>query len=286
MRSCALGVKLTGVKGAGAMNEASDHMLFKPDTKLIRLFLDWLRGFDEQHAANWKLLYNDNPEAAMSEATFWGVLRDCGVDVEPNADLLTSQKAPDFRCQKDGFEFFFEVTCIGIETAAIQTGLPRSTMPGARNYSLLNRAIWNSCSKKTPQCSSVDAPCVVGVGTFHSAVSALCVSKEPVEWLLTGEGSIAWGFDPERGCAVGDPYQVTELQGATFFKKLKGDGELHKTRSPVSAVVVGGFASPPSVYGILNPEPSHAFDRTVLDRIEFCRLLPGYESGELRTEWI
>lgn len=233
---------------------SGNDLLFTPDTRLIRLFLEWLKGFNEQHATNWGLLYNDNPEAAMSEATFWGILQDCGVVVEPNADLLTSQKAPDFRCNKDGFEFFFEVTCIGIETATEQTKLPHPPEPGARHYSLLNRSIWNACSKKTPQCSSVDAPCVVGVGTFHSAASASCVSKESLEWLLTGEGAIAWNIDTERGCAVGDPYQVTELQSATFFKQLKDDGELHTTRSPISAVVVGGFASPPSVLGILNPE--------------------------------
>jgi hypothetical protein len=259
---------------------------FTPDTKLIRLFLNWLKGFEEQHAKNWELLYNNNPEAAMSEATFWGILQDCGVNVAPNADLLTSQKAPDFRCNKNGFEFFFEATCIGIETATEQTNLPHPPEPGFRLYSLLNRSIWNACGKKTPQCSSVDAPCVVGIGTFHSAASVSCVSKEAIEWLLTGEGSIAWDIDTERGCAVGDPCQVTELQSAAFFKQLKDDGELHKTRCPISAVLVGGFTSSATVLGILNPEPIHPFERAVLDRIEFCRLLPGYESGEMQTEWI
>lgn len=263
-----------------------DDLPFTPDTKLIRLFLDWLESFDEQHARNWGLLYKDNLEAAMCEATFWGILRDCGVDVEPNADLLTGQKAPDFRCEKNGCEFYFEVTCIGIQTATEQTGLPHPTEPGARHYSLLNRAIWNACSKKTPQCSSVDAPCIVGVGTFHTAASALCVSMEWLEWLLTGEESIAWQFDPERGHAVGDPYAVTELHSAAFFKQLKDEGELHSARSSISAVLVGGFSPPPEVYGILNPDPIHAFDRAALDPIKFCRLLPGYESGEMQTEWI
>src|SRR5690606_18178231 len=141
-------------------------------------------------ARNWALLFKTNPEAAMCEATFWGILTDCGVDISPNADLKSGRVAPDFRCRKNGFEFYLEVTCIQIETATAKTGMKHPFQKGASMYSLLNGAICQECIQKTPQCASVDAPCILGIGTFHGAASALCVSKTPMEWLLTGEQSI------------------------------------------------------------------------------------------------
>lgn len=265
--------------------DAGVDLHFRPDTRLIRLFVKWLEGFDEQHATNWGLLYKDNPEAAMCEATFWGLLTDCGVAVEPNACLDKALSAPDFRCKKDGFEFFLEVTCIQIETATKRTGLQHLPESGV-NYSLLNGAICYECIQKTKQCASVDAPCVLGIGTFHSHASVVCVTETPMEWLLTGEQSIGWGFDPEFGQTVGDPYSVTELRCATFFNRLRDNTGPNKARSPISALLVGGFCNPPNVYGILHPEPVHEFDRSVLGRIEFCRLRPGYESGGMQTEWM
>ena len=223
---------------------------FTPDTKLIKLFLKWLHGFDKQHATNWGHLYRKDPEAAMCEATFWGILSDCGIEVEPNANLKEASKAPDFRCSKDGYEFFFEATCIKIDTAIAKTGLPHPTTPGSRHYSLLNGAICFECIQKTKQCASVDAPCVLGIGTFHSHASVSCVTKTAMEWLLTGEPSIGLNFDPNRGQIVGEPYSLTRLQCASFFRSLNSVDVISEARTPISAVLVSGFSSPPSIYGV------------------------------------
>jgi hypothetical protein len=108
-----------------------------------------------------------------------------------------------------------------------------------------------------------------------------------MEELLTGEESMGFDFDPKVGQLVGDPYPVTELRSATFFNRLKNSTEPSRARSPISAVVVGGFIKPrPHVFGLLNPEPVREFDRSVLHQIPFCRLRPGYESGKMQTEWI
>jgi hypothetical protein len=248
--------------------------------------LQWLEGFDEQHARNWGLLYNNDAEAAMCEAAFWGVLTDCGVTVEPNADLLNGSSAPDFRCTKDGFEFYFEATCIKIETATRKTGLQHPPRRGCSHYSLLNGAICNECVQKAAQCGSVDASCVLGVGTFHSHAAHVCIDKIAMEWLLTGEQMIGLDVDTRLGRAVGETYSTTDLHCATFFRSLKGTDALTIARSPISAVVVGGFVAEPQVFGVCHPKPLHEFRRDVLSRIEFCQLKPGYEGGSMETEWI
>jgi hypothetical protein len=259
-------------------------MEFEPDTRLIKKFVKWIERFDRRHARNWAKLYHVEPEAAMCEATYWGLLTDCGVEVEPNANLAFSMKAPDYVCQKDGHTFYVEVTCIKIDTATNKTSLSHVTPSSFQHYARLNDAIFSECRQKTPQCSSVSAPCLVAVGTFHHTASTICVAKHHLEDLLTGEPLLAWNFDGSRGEAVGDPYVVTHLRSAAFLMPSEGKAAL--ARSPISGVLVGGFGCrPPDVYGLLHPNPGHAFDRALLDRIEFCRLSDGYETGDLSVEW-
>ena len=259
---------------------------YESDKKVLRLYAKWLERFDPRHAAQWGKLCNDNLEAATCEALFWGILGAHDVEVEPNASLDEALPAPDFRCKKNGFEFYLEVTCIQIDTATKRTGLRHPPKPGASHYSLLNGAICHECIQKTKQCASVDAPCVLGIGTFHCHASASCITETFMEWLLTGEESIGVVFDPQLGQIVGEPYPVTELRCATFFNRLRDDAVPSTARSPISAVVVGGFVKPrPNVFGVLHPEPLHEFDRSVLHHIPFCRLRPGYESGKMSSEW-
>lgn len=259
-------------------------MAFQPDTKLVRQFVNWIERFDIRHARSWARRFHADPEAAMCEATYWGLLTDCGVGVKPNEALTGETGGPDFACCKDGRRFFVEVTCIKIDTATEKTSLAHPTSSKFQSYSNLNDSIFWECQNKTPQCGKVNDPCLVGVGTFHCPASVSCVAKDRLEDLLTGERRLAWNEDVSRGEAVGDPYEITHLRSAAFLKP--GEGEVAPARSSISGVLVGGFGRhPPNVYGLLHPNPAYVFDRALLDRIEFCRLTGNYESGKLSVEW-
>lgn len=258
---------------------------FQPDTRVLDKFIRWIERFDQHHARAWAHRYKADPEAATCESMFWGVLADCGVSVEPNTNPTGQKKAPDFVCRKGDRKFYVEVTCIRTDTATEHSALPPVFTEGARNYRPLNDAIFAEVTSKTPQCANLDAPCVLAVGTFHYHASVSCIRKTFVEWLLTGETSISWYFDPRRGEAVGKPFQSTKLKSATFLKPSPLVG-VEPARKPISALVVAGFGcKPPHVYGVLHPRPAREFEAELLDRIPFCRVKYDIRAASITTEW-
>jgi hypothetical protein len=260
-------------------------MGFQPDTRLIRLFVNWIEQFDPQHARNWGRLYRNDAEAAMCEAAVWGLLVDCGVEVEPNIDVTGKTRSPDFACRKAGEVFYVEVTCIHIETASAKTGLPDHPTPSFRFCGNLNKAIFGECQEKAAQCGFTDGPCLTAVGTFHKEASISSIQEAHVAELLTGEAMLGSDVDINRGVVVGNCYQTTHLRSAAFVKP--GGREIVHARTSLSGILVCGFgASPPSVLGLLHPHPLHPFKRELLSRIPFCHLADGYQAGRLATEWI
>lgn len=258
---------------------------FRPDTRVLDKFIHWIKQYDARHARMWVQLYKADPEAATCEAMYWAVLTDCGVEVKPNADLDAGEQAPDFVCHKDDHKFYVEVTCIRIDTATAQTALEHIPTAGATNYRPLNDAIYNEVRSKTPQCANLDAACVLAIGTFHYHASVSCIQKTFVEWLLTGETSLAWHFDPRRGRAVGEPFETTGFKSATFVRPGRLVG-VEPARQPISALLVAGFGcKPPNIYGAIHPQPVREFDPVFLDRIPFCLLKLDVKTATLATEW-
>ena len=220
----------------------------------------------------------------MCEASYWAVLQDCGVDVEPNRDLKHRKPSPDFLCRKNGAKFYVEVTCIHIERTTRATEL--SHMPsGAGHYKLLNAAIFDEVRQKTPQCADLDAPALVAVGTFHCQASCVCIRKWEIGMMLTGDELITRQIDTQTGGAVGETYLSTNLTSAAFLRPSI-DAWLEEARLPVSGILVGGFGcSPPSIYGLLHPNPLRPFNRNLLGQIEFCQLQRDDAGGQLSVEW-
>ena len=216
---------------------------------------EWLVLFNDQYLRNWENLLSSDNEAAMTEAYVRRILQQHGVTVEPNEDLTGNTRQPDFKCQKEGYKFYVEVTCINIEKVVKETGLPHH-LPDhkARHYSLLNDAFWDACKRKASQCGNCDASVIIAVGTFHYRASCTCLAKPHVEMLLTGETSIACNLDTKKGSVVGAPYQITGLRSAVF---LNNSGF---ARDSISALLVCGLgAEPPTILGIRHPNPKHSF---------------------------
>ena len=181
-------------------------------SQLIDEHREWLKGFDGERVNKWNNLLNNNPEAALCEASTRKSLSDFGCDVEPFEDLSTG--GVDFKCSKDGSTFYVEATCITKEAATDKSGLTDK----AQHYAPLTKTIWQELKNKTPQCSGLDAPCIVAIGTFHFQAGYHCFGKHFIEELLTGTPHITRQFDTELGEAIGETYESTDLESAAFLK--------------------------------------------------------------------
>lgn len=210
---------------------------FKPYQQVLAKFRGWIKQFDPRHASLWEQRFKDNPESAACEAMFWDVLANCGVILEPNADLDNSTPGPDFRCSKNTKIFYVEVTCIEVETVTEHTGLSHVPKSGPQHYELLNNTIRSKIVQKTTQCANLDAPCVLAIGTFHYHASEICINPSCVEELLTGEIGMTWNFDKRLDRPVGDPFLSTNFKSAAFNKRnmCMADGTARKS---VSAILV------------------------------------------------
>jgi hypothetical protein len=253
----------------------------------------WLGHFGAQYLRMWEQLLRADEEAALCEAMVREIIESEAVRVEPNADLTGKTRQPDFRCVKNSSQFYVEVTCVHKTTLTDKTGLPPPDSHGpVRTPPLIPvrwqgflEAVFSECRGKTRQCANLEAPCLVAVGTFHAPAAMTFVAKRfVVEQLLTGETKMGWEIDVRSG-QTSETYPVTDLWPAAFVKP--DQQVVTGARCPISGMLVCGFgvASKP-VYGLLHPEPVRPFDRTLLPRIEFCRLKPGYRQGSLETEWI
>ena len=248
---------------------------------------EWLHQVDKQRLKKWEDLLCSCSEAAICEAESRKLLSDHNVDIQPYGDL--SQKGPDFVCTKDGKTFYVEVTCITIDVATKKTTLPASYLKktDAQYYRLLTEHILGELCGKTPQCAGLDLPCIVLVATLHTQAGVLCFKKLACEDILTGTTQITMDVDIQKGRAVGDPYQTTNLRDSAFLRFSKRvDGAIEYARNPISAVLLCAFGQYPiSAYGLVHPNPNYPFDRSLLSGIEFAKLADGYQNGTMKVEW-
>lgn len=257
---------------------------YAEDIKQHRL---WLKNFDERRLKKWNDLLQANPEAAICEVKTRILMANHKIDIRPYEDF--SQGGPDFECSKDGKNFYVETTCISVKAATKSSDLnPSPTYPtGAQYFSLMTDRIRNEVSNKTPQCNKVKGSCVIVVATLHFQAGCRGFSKQAAENLLTGTTYITAHVNTKTGEKIGDTYESTRLEDSAFIKPSKDlTNWIEHARNPVSAILLCGFGSnPPNIVGCLHPNPNHAFDRALLPKIKFCRLIDGYQKGQLQVVW-
>lgn len=257
-------------------------------SELINEHRAWINPFGKQRLNKWEELLKGNSEAAICEASTRKLMSDCRIKVKPHEDI--SSGGPDFLCIKKGKRFYVEVTCITKEAATKKTGLSDVT-PGTsrvQRFGLLTKRILNEMCNKTAQCSNLDAPCILAIGTLHAAVGHICFSKKFASHILTGTPKISVRIDPEQGRAIGDLHQTTDLQDSGFVRPNRtSTNSIEEARRTISAVLLCSFGTtPPRAIGLLHPNPNHSFDRTSLPKIEFCKLVEGYKTGKFKVKWI
>lgn len=247
---------------------------------------NWLKLFNNAYATKWERLLKADPEAAICEAATRKLLSEHQVKVEPHDEL--SNGGPDFLCNKYNKSFYVEVTCITTDTATQATGLvPNSPNQNYTPKSLTRRIFYEMCNKAS-QLSNLDSPNVLVIGTLHDIAGHIFFDKNYAMEVLTSKPKISVQFDEEQGRAVGDPYQTTDLRYSGFVRPDKNStGSIEDARKTISTLILCSFGTkPPRAIGVLHPKPKHNFDRTLLPKIEFCRLAEEYQSGQLEVEWI
>lgn len=255
----------------------------KTYSKLIEEHRSWLKKFGGSHLKQWEKIFRSNVEAALCEAATRRLMSEHKNEVEPYG-----KTGVDFKCTKNGHSFYVETTCITKEIATVETGLSDSpkNMFGSRCYSPLTETFWYELGNKTHQCRGLDAPCIVVIATFHFQAGCLCFTEHMAELLLTGRTYITKNIDPELGQSIGETYESTKLELAAFIRPSKIEDVEHAKKT-ISATLLCSFGTrPKSVVGVLHPNPIHFFDRNLLPDIKFCKLADGYETGQLKVEWV
>lgn len=220
----------------------------------------------------------------MAEASVRRRLQEHNVTVNPNEDLDTGQKAPDFRCENSGDMFYVEVACISIKTATKVTGIPKDA-PFNGNFNPINLAVFNKCVAKVRQVSSVEFPVLIAIGTWHGFVAMQFRQHAIVNMLLTGDSmNITWDIDLETG-EQSNVYSTTNLYPA-LFSKLDEENKPTPLRGPISGVILCAFGMPrtqPIV--ILNPNAHRSFIPALLPRLEYGSLMVNSEEQTLEVQW-
>lgn len=249
----------------------------------------WLKVFGEQRLQRWEALLGHNSEAAICEAYVRMLLAEYVETVEPNENLVDG--GPDFFCnQNNSNHFYVEVTSMSISTVTRITGLdhPLPRDSGSQYFGLLTRKILGEICNKASQCSDMNAPCVLAIGTLHTHAGHICMDKRAAEQLLTGTSFITAPFDSETGEITRDLYNATDLRDSSFVRANRSSpSTIQDARRTVSALLLCSLGTkPPRMIGVLHPNPIHTFNRALLQRVQFARLADDYQDGKFKVEWI
>ncbi len=238
---------------------------------------EWLAPFGELYVKKWEDLLKNNAEAAICEALTEIFLLGKGIEVIPN-DI--GNGGPDFLCRKNDKQFYVEVTCIPIEVATRKTKSNHS-LEGGGWHDLLTKKICYELRQKTPQCSGLQYPCVVAIGTLHCRASWSFFGKKEATFILTGTPKMTWDRE------MWPPEQTTQLEDSAFVRCSKNEkGKMEYARNPISTVLLCPFGQDnPRVIGLLHPNPNHIFSPSFLPNVPFGSLTNEHTEGLFSVEW-
>jgi hypothetical protein len=226
--------------------------------------------------------YNADPEPARGEAVVFTWLSNIGLD--PAVNEVPGTGGMDFLCRPpSGKDFFVEVTCIGNEAMAEQTGLPLELENGVGGaYGLGTEMLKQRVGAKMEQLSKGNLPRVLAITSEHPIVNAV-FDPNGATCLFLSKPAILVPFE-----GLGPEKNVTDLSNSIFMKPdRENPGKIVSARRSASAVVlVPIHAADIRPIGLLHPDAAMPLSLDDWYQTPFIRLRQWpITDGQIGIEW-
>ena len=178
--------------------------------------------------------------------------------------------------------FYVEVTCISIETAESYRNV-RTRLSESDPFGLIE-AVFRECQGKARQCSNLDGPALVAIGTWNGFAARTGFDKRILASVLAGK--LHMTFDVSFSGEIGEHRLATNLESAAFLKRDKSE-TVGFARNSISGLLLCDCGSS-SAIGVLHPNPVRPFSHELLPKVEFGfvnidrtenRLMVGWQGG-------
>lgn len=256
--------------------------------KVVESYKNFLK---EKYLKNYKPFCNrltDSPEGGRAEAFVFSFLQGAGDHpvLEENFDT----GGPDFCCSKGDVDFIVEVTSLGKEAVAKNSGLPNEIPEGGcgGTWGLkeVTHMLRTRVSKKVRQLSEYEMPRVLAVTCEHRDAADSLLGIWSAEELFSSNTMLSIPIDyRDNEMRSEEETLVTDLKNSVFFRNK--NGVVESCRRSVSAILlISILFDKVSVVGILHPDPQHVFPVDILPPIPFLRMVKWPpEQGKIEMEW-
>ena len=229
-----------------------------------------------------RLKNDQSSEGARAEAIVFSFLRSSFRTVKIAEDI--SSGGVDFHCISNQVEFVVEVTCLGTEAVANQSGIKNSIPKGgsAGSFGMITRMLRTRVSGKTNQLSGYQIPRILAITTEHRCGDFL-LGPQAAETLLTSDTQVTVPLNN----SLDNDYLSSDLKNSVFFK-FDNNGRVELCRRSISCLLFANInADRVELVGILHPDPKFNFPINLFPSIPFLRIKKWpLQNNEIETEWI
>jgi hypothetical protein len=151
----------------------------------------------------------------------------------------------------------------------------------------ITKVFFEECRNKVTQCSGMDAPVVLGIGTFHRIAAWESTEIDYIDELLTGSLGFQLPLHPESGRPMGEPLSLASLDHSVSLRKTKDKRDIEGARKSIAAVVIAypNRSVFDEVIGVLHPEAERPFDNALLPNVRFRKLNVNTVEGWCQPTW-
>lgn len=255
-------------------------MIIVETNELIESYKAFLEVKYPDHFQRYCNRLKNNHESARAEAVTFSFLRTNFDDVKLAEDLSTG--GVDFICKSNDIEFIVEVTSLGAEPVAAQSGwknLPENGSGGS--FGMITHMLRTRASSKADQLSGYRIPRILVVTCEHVAADVL-LGPHGAETLLTSDTNI----EVQIGKPIDKVSLTTDLKDSVFFRSK--NGQLESCRRSISAILLFSiFADKSLTVGILHPDPEYNLPIKLFPSIPFLRMKKWPpEKNLIEIEWV
>lgn len=256
-------------------------MIYISTNEVIESYKVFLEVKYPNHFQSFCNRLNNNFESAKAEAVTFSFLRTNFDDVKLAEDLSTG--GVDFLCKSNDIEFIVEVTSLGAEPVAAQSGwknqVPENGSGGS--FGMITHMLRTRASSKAEQLSAYRIPRIYVITCEHIAADVL-LGPHGAETLLTSDTMI----EVPIGKSIEKGNLITDLKDSVFFRSK--NGQLQSCRRSISAILLFSiFAYKSLIVGILHPDPKYSLPIKLFPSIPFLRMKKWPpEKNMIEIEWV